>query len=80
MPRGGARPNSGPKPSWNLGRTTNIRVPQILAPILLRIARSIDNDPSIKPLLGDEAVEKGLKDTSGNLLTKLIESLRREFE
>ncbi|BAZ19103.1 hypothetical protein NIES4071_109880 (plasmid) [Calothrix sp. NIES-4071] len=80
MPRGGARPNSGPQSSWNMGKTTSIRVPVVLAPVLLRIARSIDNDCSIESILSDEAIDRDLKDISGRLLTRLIESLKREFE
>ena len=42
MPRGGARPNSGPPPSWKHGRTTTIRVPRALASQILRLARQLD--------------------------------------
>ena len=42
MPRGGARPNSGPPPSWKHGRTTTIRVPRALAVQILQLARRLD--------------------------------------
>ena len=42
MPRGGARPNSGPPPSWKHGRTTTIRVPRVLAVQIVQLARQLD--------------------------------------
>ena len=42
MPRGGARPNSGPPPSWKHGRTTTIRVPGKLAVQIVQLARQLD--------------------------------------
>ena len=42
MPRGGARPNSGPPPSWKHGRTTTIRVPRSLAVQIVQLARRLD--------------------------------------
>lgn len=44
MPRGGARTNSGPRPSWKHGKTTTIRVPIVLADKLLEIARALDEN------------------------------------
>lgn len=44
MPKGGARPNSGPRPSWKHGKTTTIRVPIVLADKLLEIARALDEN------------------------------------
>ena len=42
MPRGGARPNSGPPPSWKHGRTTTIRVPRALTVQIVQLARQLD--------------------------------------
>ena len=42
MPRGGARPNSGPPSSWKHGRTTTIRVPRKLAVQIVQLARQLD--------------------------------------
>ena len=42
MPRGGARPNSGPPPSWKHGKTTTIRVPRALAAQIKHLARQLD--------------------------------------
>ena len=42
MSRGGARPNSGPPPSWKHGRTTTIRVPRALAVQIVQLARQLD--------------------------------------
>lgn len=42
MPRGGARPNSGPQPHWKHGKTKTIRVPIVLADRLLELARELD--------------------------------------
>ena len=42
MPRGGARPNSGPPPSWKNGRTRTIRVPRALASQIKHLARQLD--------------------------------------
>ncbi len=33
----------GPAPSWRLGTTRTIRVPIVLADVLLKLARQIDN-------------------------------------
>jgi hypothetical protein len=43
MPRGGARSNSGPSPTWKTGKTRTIRVPIALADQLLEIARQLDS-------------------------------------
>lgn len=42
MPRGGARPNSGPDSNWNHSPTKAIRVPAVLADKLLHYARKLD--------------------------------------
>ena len=42
MSRGGARPNSGPSPFWEHGRTTIIRVSRVLAAQILQLARQLD--------------------------------------
>jgi len=47
MPRGGARSNSGPSPSWKTGKTRTIRVPIALADQLLEVARQLDNAPAL---------------------------------
>ena len=49
MPRGGARPNSGPPPSWKHGRTTTIRVPRALAGQIVQLARQLD-EGKIEPV------------------------------
>ncbi len=43
MPRGGARPNSGPDSSWKHGKTSTIRVPLAIAPQILQYARALDS-------------------------------------
>jgi hypothetical protein len=80
MPRGGARANSGPRPNWNLGRTTTIRVPRILADMLLRIARSIDDNFSTESVIEDEEVKRNFENVSSNLLPKLLETIKQEFD
>ena len=42
MPRGGRREGSGGKPKWIRGKTTVIRVPEVLTEEILRVARLID--------------------------------------
>lgn len=42
MPRGGYRPGAGGKPKWIRGKTTVIRVPEVLADEVLRVARLLD--------------------------------------
>ncbi len=39
------------KPSWNKGKTTVIRVPEVLADQLMLIARTLDNDEDTKSSL-----------------------------
>jgi len=75
MPRGGARANSGPKPNWNLGRTTTIRVPRILAEMLLGIARNIDIKFSNESTLEDEEIKKNLENVSVGLLEIIKQEL-----
>ena len=45
--RGGARPGSGPKPSWKLGKTKAIRVPTAIADAVLAIARRMDREETL---------------------------------
>ncbi len=45
--RGGARPNSGPKSSWRLGKTKAIRVPIAIADTLLTLARLMDREETL---------------------------------
>ncbi len=49
MPRGGARPNSGPSPIWKHGKTKTIRVPIALADRLLEVARIMDEQLYSEP-------------------------------
>ena len=42
MPRGGARPNSGPPSSWKHGRTTTIRLLRSLVTQIVQLARQLD--------------------------------------
>lgn len=50
MPRGGARPNSGPSSRWRHGKTKTIRVPIVLADRLLEIAKQMDEQSSSEPV------------------------------
>ena len=47
MPRGGYRVNAGSKPKWIRGKTTVIRVPEVLADEVLRLAHLLDEGKSI---------------------------------
>lgn len=42
MPRGGYREGAGSKPKWIRGKTTVIRVPEVLAADVLRLAHLLD--------------------------------------
>jgi len=42
--RGGYREGSGAKPAWKHGKTKVVRVPEVLADEVLRIARMLDDD------------------------------------
>lgn len=44
--KGGYRENS-PKPTWNKGRTTTVRVPQALKDDILELARALDEDKPV---------------------------------
>ncbi len=74
MPKGGARPNSGKKPTWNYGETTTIRVPKALAEYLKSIARKIDQGE--QPFASSEkSVDVSgipLTQIEGDLAVKLI--------
>lgn len=47
MPRGGQREGSGSKPKWAKGKTTVIRVPEVLAGEILRLAHLLDEGKSV---------------------------------
>jgi hypothetical protein len=49
MPRGGARPGAGGKPTWKNGKTKTIRVPVALADAILAFARDLDEHGIIEP-------------------------------
>jgi hypothetical protein len=42
--RGGYRQGSGAKPAWKHGKTKVIRVPEVFADEVLKIARTLDDD------------------------------------
>lgn len=46
MPRGGKREGAGAKPKWKHGKTTNIRVPEVLVEEVLRLAHRLDEGES----------------------------------
>lgn len=58
MPRGGARPGSGPDSSWKSGKTRTIRVPEVLAAQILQIARKLDNEEVIETDTSSKRVDK----------------------
>lgn len=47
MPRGGYRPGAGGKPKWIRGKTTVIRVPEVLADEVLRVAKLLDEGKTV---------------------------------
>lgn len=47
MPRGGYREGAGGKSKWICGKTTVIRVPEVLAEEVLRIAGLLDEGKSV---------------------------------
>jgi hypothetical protein len=75
MPRGGARPNSGPKSRWRDGRTKTIRVPEALAETLLALAREWDRVGIYEPVSGsiDSAADRAVVEQGG------IDALRRRL-
>jgi len=53
MPKGGRRSTTW-TPGWRSGRTTVIRIPEVLAEELLRIARVLD-EGGVLPVTGNTA-------------------------
>jgi len=47
MPRGGYRPGAGGKPKWIRGKTTVIRVPEVLADEVFRVAKLLDEGKTV---------------------------------
>lgn len=47
MPRGGYRPGAGGKSKWIRGKTTVIRVPEVLADEVLRVAKLLDEGKTV---------------------------------
>lgn len=60
MPRGGYRKGSGAKPKWIRGKTTVIRVPEVLADEVLRITRLLDEGKAV-----DDVTQSKYLDLSG---------------
>jgi type II secretory pathway component PulJ len=56
MPRGGARPGAGGKPTWKNGKTKTIRVPVALADAILAFARDLDEHGIIEPVTTSKVV------------------------
>jgi tRNA(Ile2) C34 agmatinyltransferase TiaS len=60
MPRGGSRENAGRKTAWKNAETQVIRVPKVLVPKLMQIARKLDSGELLDfvtksiPLIDDE--------------------------
>ncbi len=82
MVKGGARPNSGPKSTWNYGETTTIRVPKALAEYLKSIARKIDQGE--QPF---QSSEKNIdfsgvpmSQINGELAVKLVDLVKAGYE
>lgn len=48
MPRGGKREGAGAKPKWKHGKTTSIRVPEVLVEDVLKAARRLDEGESLE--------------------------------
>ena len=60
MPRGGYREGSGSKPKWIHGKTAVIRVPEVLAEEILRLAQMLDEGKTI-----DDVTKSKYLDLSG---------------
>lgn len=66
MPRGGYRPGSGSKSKWVRGKTTVIRVPEVLAEEVLRLAHLLDEGKSV-----DDVTKSKYLDLSGVPIRRL---------
>ena len=73
MPRGGARPNSGPPPSWKHVRTTTIRVPRALAGQIRQLARQLDEGK-----LEYDTGSKRERDTSSKIEFDTVSKIERD--
>lgn len=60
MPRGGYRPGSGSKPKWIRGKTTVIRVPEVLTDEVLRVTKLLDEGKLV-----DDVTKSRYLDLSG---------------
>ena len=60
MPRGGYREGAGGKPKWIRGKTTVIRVPEVIAEDVLRVARLLDESKEV-----DDVTKSKYLDLSG---------------
>lgn len=81
MPKGGARPNSGKKSTWNYGETTTIRVPKALAEYLKSIARKIDQGeqpfPNSEKIIDFSGVP--MSQINGDLAVKLFDLVKTGY-
>ena len=55
--RGGYRQGSGVKPAWKHGKTKVIRVPEVLADEVLKIARVLDDDGFFEPVTSSKVLD-----------------------
>lgn len=82
MTKGGARPNSGKKSTWNYGETTTIRVPKVLAEYLKSIARKIDQGE--QPFQSSEKSINfsgvPMSQVNGELAVKLVDLAKAGYE
>lgn len=57
MSRGGKRDNAGAKSSWIHGKTKTIRVPELLASSILKIARMMDEGRSFESVTDSKCLD-----------------------
>ena len=67
MPRGGHRENSGRKLKWNLGKTTAVRIPEVIAGTILEVAKRLDRGESIESIVPPESEATTVQLSAANL-------------
>ena len=76
MPKGGRRSTTW-KPGWKSGKTTVIRIPEVLEDELLRIARALDERGEVSVAEERASIEKKVLKESANAYLMTIQPKER---
>lgn len=83
MARGGKRDGAGGKPKWIRGKTTVIRVPEVLAEEVLRVTKLLDEGKSVDDVTRSKYLDLSnisIRHIEGRAAVFLEDLLRADFK